>query len=542
LGGNGGKGTAATRSFRTNLLTLAFEPGPGGGGGGGGGGEGWFIQNTGGGGGGGGAGGAAFLIAAGRTLQVNGDVMALGGDGAHGAFPFTAIAPVSDPLIAAGCGGGGGGGAGGIVRLHGVVAGPSALVLALGGNDGATPQYGPINVDVRTRRQKIMGQPPSGEIQIDGQMPPVAGPAFQGPDMGFVPDLLATTAQKTVAVSGCDVVSVTNDQGTETQFFTSIGDTSVAITLSEGFNVVQARQIGFNPPVSNAPIRDRRFLFLPGTIPLYQFSCVVSPAQATVATERTLQLTAVVTAVPMTPLVWSIAGGFNNDGTISPNTAGALYQAPSWHTSQPISILAASSLDGSRYGMATITVLNGISVVSAAAIGVPAIFAFPSANVGQEITISIPGPVMALTGQGFTAGQAVEFSLTDAANGCVTTRALFPANVIAGMDTLTVTVPQCASPDQMVRVPGHGSVPIQIVPVIESIQPDPANFPSAFINGSGFDCGPGQTQVITQSGQLPAAQILEVTCTQIHISVLPTSGNAIQVTTGGGRSQVFTMP
>jgi hypothetical protein len=50
------------------------------------------------------------------------------------------------------------------------------------------------------------------------------------------------------------------------------------------------------------------------------------------------------------------------------------------------------------------------------------------------------------------------------------------------------------------------------------------------------------TQVITQTGQVPASEILQVTCTQIYISVLPTSGQAIQVPTARGRSQVYTMP
>jgi hypothetical protein len=116
------------------------------------------------------------------------------------------------------------------------------------------------------------------------------------------------------------------------------------------------------------------------------------------------------------------------------------------------------------------------------------------------------------------------------------------AIVMAGMTTLTVVVPACAAPDQLVRVPGHGSGRLLIVPVIESIAADPNNFPTAFIKGSGFVCGAGQTQVITQTGQLPPGEILQVTCTQIYIGVLPTSGEAIQVTTAGGRSQVYTMP
>jgi hypothetical protein len=85
---------------------------------------------------------------------------------------------------------------------------------------------------------------------------------------------------------------------------------------------------------------------------VYQFSCVVSPAQVTVATERAVQLAATVVALPINLLVWSAAGGFSNDGTVGHNTVGGALQAPSWHSGLQVEILAASELDPSRFGIA----------------------------------------------------------------------------------------------------------------------------------------------------------------------------------------------
>jgi hypothetical protein len=539
LGGDGGNGGAGMRDGR--LLSLAFEPGPGGGGGGGGGGEGWIFHSIGGGGGGGGAGGAAFEIAAGEYLNLDGDVLAVGGDGRFGAFPFTAIAPVNPPLIAAGRGGGGGGGAGGMIKLHGVVAGAQATVLAVGGADGGVPPYGPLNADARTLRQILLARPSSGELQIDGQLPATTAPVFIGPDIAYIPNLLAVNPQTTVDVTAADSVTVLSEQGLEANFDNpNLSQTgAVPIDLYEGFNTVSAR-LSYFFGASNVPLRDRRILYLPGTVALYQFSCDIEPAAPTVPTERTVKLTATVVAVPMSPLAWSVLGG-QSQGRIIPNGLSATFQAPTLPPLGAVAVHASSTLAPAFFGIAMIGVIAGIEIASQATSGTPSDPSVPSANVGQSIAVQIPQPVFAGTGQGFAVNQGVTFGTVGAGGGCTQGSTQVTASVDLGMESLTVTVPTCTLPDHLVRVPGHGSARLLIVPVITSVLADANNFPNTYINGSGFVCASGQTQVITQNGALISAQILQVTCGSIYISIRPSIGEELQIRTAGGTSDVFTV-
>lgn len=138
--------------------------------------------------------------------------------------------------------------------------------------------------------------------------------------------------------------------------------------------------------------------------------------------------------------------------------------------------------------------------------------------------------------------QGVQFQQKGALAGCTSSQVVVTTNVNAGMTSLAVAVPQCAAPDQMVRVPGHGSVRLLIVPEILAIVPDATNYPNTFIHGSGFVCGAGETDIILSTGPLASNQVLSLTCSQIYISIRPQSGEQIQIKTAGGRSQLFTMP
>jgi len=141
-------------------------------------------------------------------------------------------------------------------------------------------------------------------------MPITRGVAWSGPDLDYVSNLLATTAQVSVATRGADAVHVTSEQSVEVAFdVSSAGE--AAITLFEGFNMVRAdlTLVGrFGPPLfSSAPIRTRRFLYLPGTVAVFEFMCTISPLDADVPTERSIELTAAVQSQPASPLLWSVS-------------------------------------------------------------------------------------------------------------------------------------------------------------------------------------------------------------------------------------------
>jgi hypothetical protein len=228
---------------------------------------------------------------------------------------------------------------------------------------------------------------------------------------------------------------------------------------------------------------------------------------------------------------------------ITPHGGGALYQAPTIAPTNAVEVRVVSVLNPSRFGSAFLTVLAGIEVKGLAATGSPSVSGVASANVGGEIRIGIPSAVYALTGEGFAAGQPVEFELTERSpttGVCATRRVTYQSHVHPGVTSLVISVPPCASPDQLIRVPGHGSARLIVVPEISSITLDQNNFPAMFINGSGFTCG--GTEVIFNTGPVPATQVLSVACDQIHLATRPAPGTEIRVRTPGGSSQGFTMP
>ena len=309
-GGDGASGSSPPMlPFPSSTFILGgLAAGAGGGGGGGGGGEG-FLVTTGGGGGGGGAGGGILELAAGEQIRIRGRVAALGGDGGDGAFPF-AVGPLpSPPPFHAGCGGGGGGGAGGAIFLRGLRA-LVGEVLAVGGTDGRPARFAGAAVTTPgtlTQLQRLLANPPSGMIKIEGSVTPAAtiapAPAFVA-DIDYLPELVTGNPQ--IAVSGVGGlggnghVRVRNDAGQQLIPTPGGQPFTVQVALAPGFNTidgVEVAEFGMPPTISTEshPVRVRRILYLPGAATVSGFACTISPATATVATERTVKLVAAVT-------------------------------------------------------------------------------------------------------------------------------------------------------------------------------------------------------------------------------------------------------
>ena len=539
-GGEGDDGTAGRRHTAPGLLWEDFEPSPGGGGGGGGGGEGMIFQSTGGGGGGGGAGGGAVRVAAGEELTLDGDVVAAGGDGRFGAQPTNAVSVFT--LIRAGAGGGGGGGAGGAVVLQGLTAG-SGAILSVGGRNGHQPRVGPAPADGRTLRQILFQQLASGSVRVDGSaVPVVVGDLMRGPDLAYTANLLATSDRVEVTAPGADRVRVRSGSREATFPVTAPGSRTEVVLL-EGFNEVSAEY--FELPDGRswfecAEIRRRKFLYLPGTIPFLEFACTIAPPAASVPTERVLGLSATVVSRPATTLLWDVLGG-DTYGTVQPTGSGAQYTAPSIVPPGVATVRAAASVDPSRVQSVLVTVVPGVELQSTPTSGTRApngLAPGSAANVGQMIDLTIPAAVFQ-TGQGFGLAQTVEFEVLaqDSAGAWTVTRSPFQGFVHAGLASLDVDVPAGAAPIQQVRVPGHGTVPLIIVPVIAAIEPDVANFPAVLIRGSGFD--PRSTEVIFITGLVPAMQITSVSPGLIRVSIRPAPGSEVRVRTPGGTSAGF---
>ena len=188
--GYGRDGASGSAAAMPGFPSASFVPplvrGAGGGGGGGGGGGRGDLQSTAGGGGGGGAGGGALELAAGEEIRIRGRVAANAGNGGDGAFPFAVGNPPSAPPFHAGCGGGGGAGSGGTIFLRGLrlLVGE---VLAVGGMDGRAARFADAVITLPgtlTELQRLLSNPQSGLIQIDGSVTPgatVAPAAFLAP-------------------------------------------------------------------------------------------------------------------------------------------------------------------------------------------------------------------------------------------------------------------------------------------------------------------------------------------------------------------------
>jgi hypothetical protein len=487
-------------------------------------------------------------------------VLANGGDGGRGG---TAGAGPPDiwTLITAGQGGGGGAGAGGTILLQGISDSWGATVLAVSGKPGSTPSA-TVQVEPRTELQQAIARDPSGDIRADGAIIGLAKPvATQGPDLGYLRELVTT--QNSIDLMGLNAthLRVSGAFGSTRRAIrwsqnAGLNAETVAcaatVPLHEGFNSVIAEFVfdtmglpETSPALDalvlmrSAAVRARKLLFIDHTLAYYEFTATITPAALSVATERSADLTVAVVASQPTPLVWSVPSGADY-GTVAAQPNGARYTAPSRAPASPTSVMVASSLAPDRTASATVTILPGVSTSAVAASGTPKTAVLPSANCGQQITIDIPPAAFALTGQAFTQA-GVEFPRLMAQGGMCVRDVLPVAPVLApGLQSLTVEVPACADPGGWVRVPGHGSARLQIVPLITGLAGDRAANPDYTINGSGFACG--DTQVLVNGVAEPAASILSLTCGSIHMAQWPNHGTSIIVRTSGGDSAPFLVP
>ena len=551
--GAGRDGASGTAAPLPGLPSANFAPqslvlGSGGGGGGGGGGEGVIFKSTAGGGGGGGAGGGALELAAGEEIRIRGRIAANAGDGGDGAFPFPVGTPPSAPLFHAGCGGGGGAGGGGTVFLRGVRL-LEGEVLAVGGTNGRAARFADAVVTVPgtlTELQRLLANPQSGLILVEGSIPgaaTIAPAAFFAPDLDYFPNLVSGTAQ--IAVTGHSsggFVRVRNAGGE--QFVPVTADPFTAnVSLAPGFNdldgVTGFVNIPGDPPIvvtASHPVRVRRILHLPGVAPVFAFACTISPPTPTVVTERTVRLTATVTGTTLSAVTWSVDGGADNGAVDQQGT----YKAPCAALATPATVRARSAFDPSRSGTATVTVIPGIAVTAQAAQGTPADAAVPSANVGQTITIAIPAAAYALTSQDFAVGQVTEFETIerDASGICTPGVTSVAGTVAAGLTSLQVAVPTCATPNQHLRIAGHGCARLQVVPRISALDRSPSLGQGMAVNGDGFACA--ATDVFFGASQVPAAQVLSVSCDVILLGTRPAAGQQVTVRTAGGTSNALT--
>jgi hypothetical protein len=321
------------------------------------------------------------------------------------------------------------------------------------------------------------------------------------------------------------------------------------VPLRPGFNYVRAQRWMEDAPfpmeinallMESADVRERRILYLPDTIAAYEFAVTLTPAALTVPTERSGTITASVTASQTTALLWSVVGGADF-GTVTAETNGARYTAPSRPPAGGVLVRAASSLDPNRSSTTPVTVLPGIRIVAAAASGTPAVPALPSANAGQAVEVQIPPEAFAITQAGFAGVQVEVPTLRPAAAGGCERGVLPVAAVVApGLQSLTATLPACASPRGWVRVPGHGSAELQVVPVVTSFEGDRASEPYVTVRGTGFACG--ETQVVIGGTPLPAAEVQAVTCGSLRLATWPAQGAMLSVRTVGGESVPVPVP
>jgi hypothetical protein len=422
-------------------------------------------------------------------------------------------------------------------------------VLAVGGADGRAARFADgvvTSPDTRTPLQRLLANPRSGLIRIDGTPSPpatIAPGAYSLPDLDYRPNLVADAPQVTVGGTGGRgtinaMLRVQNSGGV--QFVVPSGDPFTAtVPLAPGFNEVDGVDIGsdpFAPPVlifaAAATPRRRRILYLPGVVPVFAFACAISPPAPSVATERSIKLTATVTGTTQTAVSWSVDGGSDNGSVAQDGT----FRAPCMTPPDPVTVRASSAFAPNRSGTASVTVIAGVAVTAQATRGTPSDPAAPSANVGQTITVAIPPAAGTLTGEVFAAGQNVEFETVkrDATGTCQPGTLPVAGTVAVGMASLRATVPPCAAPNQRLRVAGHGCARLQVVPVITSLNRAASLGQNMVVNGSGFACG--ATEVFFGAVRVAASQVLSVDCNVILLGTRPAAGEQVTVRTTGGTS------
>ena len=309
--GDGTPGSGGRRTLAA-FIPAIIEVGPGGGGGG----EEAVARvgsgPTGGGGGGGGAGGGAFRISAGEEIRLAGDVFALGGDGGirgvplrHGRRP--GVHPESSPVEEA---------EGAVVRA---ARSSSPGVRQRVGDAGrrrraAEPSRASVrSASAASRRSRRSSRnrhrrDPHRRANVPSRFRP---PPCQDPTSSYRRELVSTSPQLVVSGFGADQVRVLDRCGNVHTHFTapvSTGPFDATSRCSTGSTTSgPTSRCGARPPaMTNAAIRSRTVIYLSNTVSSYSFSCSIAPAQVTVPTERTVTLSASVTASQPSPIEWGL--------------------------------------------------------------------------------------------------------------------------------------------------------------------------------------------------------------------------------------------
>lgn len=532
--------------------------GAGGGGGGAGGAEGWIFVTRGGGGGGGGAGSPGLGLVAGEGIDLYGQITAAGGTGGRGG---TAGDQEPGGVIywSSGAGGGGGGGGGGGMVLQGLsIRGANAYAIAVTGRTGPTPGQA-IQVNPYTEIGELMTRPPTGDIRVDGFLLGTSRPEHTpGPDLFYLRDLVSPIP--TIEVRGTDAthVRVTGSMGPvvtpigQTMSglpFTSVNTIHITtVPLRDGFNDIVAEayvyslpEEGAAPLMASAPLRSRRVLHIADAVAAYRFACAITPAAVTVPTERSQRFTAQITADQPTRALWSVVQGAQA-GAITPELfgGGAVYVAPTRPMTSPALVRASSDLDPSRSQDAPVTVVPGVAIASTPTLGTARDAALPAANCGQTIEIRATAEGLAATPAGFAGVASVEVTQLQRVQGACARNVLAVAAVpVPGLQAVNVTLPACSDPEGWVRVPGHGSARLQIVPTITSVLGDRSADPAPTLRGTGFACG--VTEVLVDGTPLAASEVVSMTCSTLELRQWPLAGASVAVRSTGGTSNPVTV-
>src|SRR5262249_14180623 len=151
-----------------------------------------------------------------------------------------------------------------------------------------------------TPLMRLLANPHSGTIVIHGSpvTTAVAAPAaFMVADVDYMRELVSPSPTITVTGPTGGSLRVTNSAGTS--FVTTTG--SASVRLAPGFNDVEGvLELGGSVIFTAASVRRRRILHLPGVVSVFPFVCTITPPTPTVATERSVTLTAQVTGTTQT--------------------------------------------------------------------------------------------------------------------------------------------------------------------------------------------------------------------------------------------------
>lgn len=195
----------------------------------------------------------------------------------------------------------------------------------------------------------------------------------------------------------------------------------------------------------------------------------VSPATATVTTSMTQTFVATVTGTGTTTVTWSVNGVVGGNATVGTISAAGLYTAPATVPSGPVTVSAASTVNPSAIGSATVTVVPPISVTVTPA------SATLQTNQSQVFAATVSG----------TANQTVTWSLSGAgcagsACGTITQTGTYTAPSSAPSSTVTVTATSQADPTKS----GTATV------TVNAAAPPPANvFVTVFPRGKLLPIG-----------------------------------------------------